>query len=242
MQIEAVAASRRRFADGGCVSSRARQRGFTLAELAIIAVIIGLLIGFIVQGQALVLQARLKDLGNEFSGVNSAFLLYMDRYRALPGDDPLADASLGGRWNGARNGTGDRQLSGSYNDPVPANPAIMPIDATTGETLNFWWHLRRAGLVSDSPTSPAAQPVNAVGGVIGVQASGLGFGFPVMCIDGIPGDLAVALDSAFDDGKPDKGLLRAAVSPAPGAPLGAVVTAYTPTGDAVYVLCRPIDR
>jgi hypothetical protein len=236
MQIGAVAASRRRFADGGCVSSRARQRGFTLAELAIIAVITGLLIGFIVQGQALVLQARLKDLGNEFSGVNSAFLLYMDRYRALPGDDPLAQT----RWAGSVSGNGDRQLSGSYNDPPPANPATLAIPA--GETLNFWWHLRRAGLVTDSPTSPIAQPTNAVGGLIGVQASGLGFGFPVVCVDGIPGDLAVALDSALDDGKPDKGMLRAAASPAPGAPLGAVVTAYTPTGDAVYALCRPIDR
>lgn len=236
MKIEAVTASRRRIAGGRCGASRARQRGFTLAEIAIIAVIAGLLIGFIVQGQALVLQARMKDLANELSGANSAFLLYMDRYRALPGDDPLAQ----GRWAGSVSGNGDRQISGNYNDVPPANPATLAIPA--GETLNFWWHLRRAGLVTDSPTSPITQPVNAMGGRIGVQASGLGFGFNVVCIDGIPGDLAVALDSSLDDGKPDKGMLRAAISPAPGAALGAVVTSYNPTGEAVYVLCRPIDR
>jgi hypothetical protein len=236
MKIGAVAASRRRSAEGRCRASRARQRGFTLVEIAIIAVIAGLLIGFIVQGQALVLQARMKDLGNELSGANSAFLLYIDRYRALPGDDPLA----GTRWAGAVSGNGDRQISGNYNDVPPANVASLTIPA--GETLNFWWHLRRAGLVTDSPTSPITQPVNAVGGRIGIQGSGLGFGFNVVCIDGIPGDLAVALDSSLDDGKPDKGMLRAAVSPAPGAALGAVVTAYNPTTEAVYVLCRPIDR
>ena len=238
MQIGAVAASRRRFAGGGCGRSRARQRGFTLAELAISAVITGLLVGFIVQGQALVLQARMKDLGNELAGVNSAFMLYTDRYRALPGDDNLAQ----GRWAGSRNGTGDRQLSGNYNDAVPANPGTMVIDPNTGESLNFWWHLRRAGLITDSPDSPAAQPTNAVGGLVGVQASGLGFGFNIVCIDRIPGDLAAALDSAFDEGRPDKGLLRAALSPAPGAPLGAAVTSYTATSDVHYALCRPIDR
>ncbi|MCX7892976.1 MAG: type II secretion system GspH family protein [Burkholderiales bacterium] len=215
----------------------ARQAGFTLAELAIVAVIAGLIVGFIVQGQALVVQARIKDLSNELVGASQAFSLYFDRYRAVPGDDPLAE----GRWAGARNGNGDRVLSGRYNDPAPGNPMTMTIDTTTGETLNFWWHLRRAGLIPASET-PHAQPINAMGGLIGVQGSGLGFGFPIVCVDNIPGHIAEALDSSLDDGKPDKGMVRAALSPASGQPLGAAVAAYTATGGVLYAVCRPIDR
>ncbi len=235
MQRGSSAAGRRISAAGR--APRVRQAGFTLAEIAIVAVIAGLIVGFIVQGQALVVQARIKDLANELVGVSQAYSLYFDRYRAVPGDDPLA----AGRWGGTRNGNGDRLLSGRYNDPVPSNPMAMTIDATTGETLNFWWHLRRAGLIPESET-PHAQPINAMGGLIGVQGSGLGFGFPIVCVDNIPGNIAEALDSSLDDGKPDKGMVRAALSPAPGQPLGPAVTAYTASGDVLYAVCRPIDR
>lgn len=235
MQRQSPAAGRRIPRAGR--RARALQKGYTLAELAIVAVIAALIVGFIVQAQGLVVQARIKDLSNELIGASQAYALYFDRYRAIPGDDPLAAA----RWAGTRNGTGDRVLSGRYNDPVPANPMTMPIDPTTGETLNFWWHLRRAGLIPTSET-PHAQPINSVGGVIGVQGSGLGFDFPIVCVDRIPGHIAEALDSSLDDGKPDRGMVRAAPSPAPGAPLGAAVAAYTPTADVLYAVCRPIDR
>ena len=48
---------------------RARQRGFTLVEIAIVLVIIGLLLGGILKGQEMITQARIKNIINDFNGV-----------------------------------------------------------------------------------------------------------------------------------------------------------------------------
>ena len=64
-----------------------KQQGFTLVEIAIVLVIIGLLLGGILKGQELITQGRIRNVGNDFQSVTAAINLYQDRYRALPGDD-----------------------------------------------------------------------------------------------------------------------------------------------------------
>jgi len=70
------------------------EAGFTLVEIAIVLVIIGLLLGGILKGQEMITQAKIKNAINDFNGVTVAVTSYQDRYRALPGDDKGATA----RW------------------------------------------------------------------------------------------------------------------------------------------------
>src|SRR5580658_4568769 len=72
-----------------------KQSGFTLVEIAIVLVIIGLLLGGILKGQEMINQAKIKNVVSDFNGIASALYGYSDRYRQLPGDD-LNAAS---RWN-----------------------------------------------------------------------------------------------------------------------------------------------
>src|SRR2546425_5148673 len=94
-----------------------RQQGFTLVEIAIVLVIIGLLLGGILKGQEMITQAKIKNVIADFSGVSAAYHGYQDRYRAIPGDDPNAAT----RWASMTNpapvqGNGDGIVAGTYNN------------------------------------------------------------------------------------------------------------------------------
>src|SRR5437868_10560305 len=65
-----------------------QSRGFTLVEMSIVLVIIGLIIGGILKGQEVIAGARQKAVINQINAVRAATNTYFDRYRALPGDDP----------------------------------------------------------------------------------------------------------------------------------------------------------
>ena len=131
-----------------------RSQGFTLVEIAIVLVIIGLLLGGILKGQEMITQAKIKNVMADFSGISAAYHGYQDRYRAIPGDDP----GTATRWTTpsvATAGNGNGQVAGTYNS------------ATATDESRLWWdHLRRAGFVAGSGTQ---QPFNAVTGMIGVQ-------------------------------------------------------------------------
>ena len=72
-------------------SMKSQQSGFTLVEIAIVLVIIGLLLGGILKGQELINSAKVKNLAQDFKTVPLYIYGYQDRFKALPGDDPRAD-------------------------------------------------------------------------------------------------------------------------------------------------------
>lgn len=227
------------FSKGGN-TMKAKQTGFTLVEIAIVLVIIGLLLGGILKGQEMITQAKIKNSIADFSGVSAAYFSYQDRYRAIPGDDPGAAA----RWTtptAAVSGNGNRVLTGTYNAAIPAS-----IDANTVETLLWWDHLRRSGFLSGSGVT---NPINPFNGAIGVQtgdgaggAAGVLGGFTnlIMCSSNLPDKVAIALDVQMDDGNPATGAVRAQLQTAAGAPAIATTaaTAYVETGTNLYTLCR----
>jgi prepilin-type N-terminal cleavage/methylation domain-containing protein len=87
------------------------QKGFTLVEIAIVLVIIGLLLGGILKGQEMITQAKIKNVMSDFSGISAAYHGYQDRYRAIPGDDRGADA----RWTlGIATPNGNGVIGGTY--------------------------------------------------------------------------------------------------------------------------------
>jgi len=219
---------------------KAKQTGFTLVEIAIVLVIIGLLLGGILKGQEMITQAKVKNAIQDFSGISAAYYSYQDRYRAIPGDDPGAAT----RWTtptAAVSGNGNRVLSGTYNAAVPAT-----IDASTPETLLWWDHLRRSGFLTGSGVT---NPINSFNGAIGVQtgdgAGGTagvlgGFTNLIMCSPNLPDKVAIALDVQMDDGNPATGAVRGQLQTAAGAPAIATTAAasYVETGTNLYTLCR----
>jgi prepilin-type N-terminal cleavage/methylation domain-containing protein len=67
-----------------------KKSGFTLVELAIVIVVIGLLVGGVLQGQELIKQAKLRAVINEQKNFERAVYSFQSKYNALPGDMPNA--------------------------------------------------------------------------------------------------------------------------------------------------------
>ena len=76
--------------------NRKKNQGFTLIEIAIVLVIIGLLLGGILKGQELITSARVRNLISQQDGVKAAFFGFQDRFRALPGDYTAATTNIVG--------------------------------------------------------------------------------------------------------------------------------------------------
>src|SRR5574340_1037348 len=131
------------------------QSGFTLIEIAIVLVIIGLLLGGVLKGQELINSARVKNLATDFKNIPVYIYGYQDKFRALPGHDIGSISHVGATANGNGNGV----LNGTW------------LPAAGAETSLFWQHVRMAGLAAGStnPADPDFLPRNAVGGQIGIQ-------------------------------------------------------------------------
>ena len=134
--------------------------GMTLLDVAVALVIVSFLFTGVVRGSELISSAQTKRISAEISNVTAAFLTYQDRYRSIPGDDANAAA----RWSGAKNGNGDGVLSGHYDDQAPLNASAFIVDRTQGESLNIWWHLRLAGVLTgpDFGADAATPPMHVL--------------------------------------------------------------------------------
>jgi prepilin-type N-terminal cleavage/methylation domain-containing protein len=193
------------------MKSQSQQSGFTLVEIAIVLVIIGLLLGGILKGQELINSAKVKNIANDFRVIPTYIYAYQDKFKALPGDDANVVAHLGTLTPAATPGNGNGVIDGAVFDAT---------NKPTGESLQFWQQVRAANLASGPTDTTDATyiPTNAVGGAISVTSMSTGqpwitgmTGTYQVCSKGILGKFVKQLDIQMDDGNTATGSMRAVV-------------------------------
>ena len=211
-----------------------KQTGFTLIELAIVLVIIGLLLGGVLRGQELINSARVKNLTRDFQNIQVFTYGYQDRFHALPGDDAAAIAHVAATTNGNGNG----QIAGQWDSANAADESYL-----------YWQGVRLAGF-APGPTALADlqfQPRNTNGGRLGIQSIGAGFnkitgmtGAFAICSTGILGRDAVQIDISLDDGETSTGTIRSIAQAVSGAAETTANVSLPANASAPYTVCMSV--
>ena len=224
------------------------QSGFTLIEIAIVLVIIGLLLGGVLKGQELINSAKVKNLATDFRNIPVFIYGYQDKFKSLPGDDPGVVAHVAGTLATTGGTVGNGLIEGDWNSYTK-----------TDESYLFWQHVRLAGMSLGPTVIPAApvvgdgyRPVNAVGGEIGIQSGTsvaanapmknvAGTAIPgtyIICSPNILGKFAKQLDIQLDDGNTATGNLMVYNNKASDYALGVTATTTANVLDAdITVVC-----
>ena len=190
-----------------------KQTGFTLVEIAIVLVIVGLLIGGVLKGQETITNAKLKRIESDNAGIAAAMFSYQDRYLQLPGDDSNAGARFDFYITGigaAANGNGDG-LIGNGTDWATSD-ANNTMVAGSVEPARFFAHLRAAGLIPGGSGTDTTRPSNAYGGQIGIQNGAMLMAGHSTIFGQIEGSIARILEARLDDGAPDTGRMQSNIA------------------------------
>lgn len=164
-----------------------RQQGFTLVEIAIVLVIIGLLLGGALKGQEMIKSAKVKAEMQELDAISAAYNTYLDKYGAIPGDDANAAINtgvatvVGGDANGRYSGVeGDQRI---------------------------WQHLQAANLLAGYTAAPNGRYLNKYGQQTFVRTNFAGLAGSIVC-SSVPNNVAQEIDRKVDDGSGITGAMR----------------------------------
>lgn len=172
------------------------QRGFTLVEIAIVLVIIGLLVGGVLKGQAMIQNAKVKKVVKMADELRAGVMTFYDKYGMYPGDENQATPP-GDTFNGNGNGRID-----------------------TAERFEVFRDMSLAGLISGTYTGTQA-PNHPFGGIVDiVWVNPPGATTPaahyIRYFD-LPADVCLEIDTKYDDGNYQTGSIVGSGAYNPGA-------------------------
>lgn len=211
--------------------------GFTLVEVAIVLVVLGLLIMSVAKGQELFQNARVHNILAQQAAVEQAVLAFEDRYRALPGDYAHASMSIWCGPSACLNGNGNGRVEPGTNGAVH-------------EDILAWAHLSGAGFLRESfqmldagvsIPAPNNSPSNIYGGYLEVAFDSV-WGYSTNPLirhnlktgNYVPAVVLSEVDLKIDDGLPGSGRFQFSVyagagsAPVAGA-MGGCTAADSPT-------------
>ena len=162
-------------------------KGFTLVEIAIVLVIIGLLIGGILKGREMIKNAKIKRIVKTADELRSTIMSFYDRYGVYPGDENKRDIPPGD----SHNGNGDGKIN------------------TANESKYMFEDLQKAGFISGNFDGTNFMQ-HVFGGDVYVQYTTVrGLQKHWIIFKNIPGDVGRIIDTKYDDGKDYSGSIRA---------------------------------
>ncbi len=154
-----------------------RQRGFTLIELSIVLVIIGLIAGAVLVGQELIRAAAVRATISQIDKYNTGVYTFREKYGGLPGDLNATSAALFGlvaRGQYAGEGDGNGIIEGVWHNSAGKNGSTLE---GAGETSVFWVDLSTAGLI-EGGFSAASETVVPTSDITFTSTPGINNYFP----------------------------------------------------------------
>lgn len=185
---------------------RSASDGFSLVEIAIVLIIIGLILGGVMKGFQLIDSAKIRSISSQINSYKVATVMFKEKYNALPGDFNRASFELAGN---AINGPGQGFIDGEGFRPGSSSSL-------------FWQHLKLSGLIDDgsiNENDPSGNfyPTTKLGGFISVTYRPRGLPGHWFVVADKMGSSAVPLltpgqahelDKLMDSGNPKTGNLR----------------------------------
>ena len=171
------------------------QDGFTLVEIAIVMVIIGLLIGGVLKGQAMVQNAKVKRVAKQADEIRAAVMGFYDKYGMYPGDENIDAIPPGTDGEGNANG----QITGN-------------------EQYEVFRDLQLAGLISGDYNGTSDLPRHAFGGSLRLYWVDPGPGTAQHYIQfyNLPADVCLELDTKYDNSDYNSGSIIGSAAYNPG--------------------------
>lgn len=171
-----------------------RQLGFTLVELAIVLVVIGLIMGMAFKGRDLIDSAKVRNAQAQYNKIAAAFNVYQEKYGSHPGDGWTAapGTSVTGA-SGLRNGLLDSATETAAAISVLQNSGLLA-QADLQNAFNGNWSI-----------SNATGATHFDAGINYLTAGGIGNSV-------VDVRFVCQLDRIMDDGAPETGFVRSSVN------------------------------
>jgi prepilin-type N-terminal cleavage/methylation domain-containing protein len=159
--------------------------GFTLVELALVLVIIGLVIGGVMVGQDLIFSAKIRAQIKQVEEMETAYNTFKVKYNCTAGDCANATEFFGttdAQGNAVNNGNGDGIIKGTYGAGASFGAGECIYPGISGEVSQLFMQMYLAGLSKDYAKGTLNVAPNRIGIEYPYAQFGNGTGFFVSCL------------------------------------------------------------